>query len=443
MATSPLAAALKPTSEANSEEVSNYDSALQQMATALENRKNRLFDPQLLALAQGFAAPTQSGSFFESIGHAAKSVGEAQKQEEQDDFNRAKMRIELAQMQKKAEQEKQMRSAGQSMFTPIRSVNEKGEPVVTYEINKNSLLNLVAASADPLETAAKYAKMIPDLRKAGMIGITGAEGTPFDAIVMMAPTEAIKKQAEHFVNQYKKGLIDEDKANTLAQQMLQLGTSHMDREQAAKFNQMMAGLTLGIREEAAALARQKFTDKKQAEIDAKTKAAVDVDDLLTEMKANYDALKDSGSITTTTGGVLSNVGAAAKTSGVGQAVGRVLGTETQSKIGDIETMKPLLLQAIKNATGMSATQMNSNAELKFYLNAATDPKLGYETNVNAIKRLQKMYGFESLPQRINPQKPEQTPPVPTGAAPTAVLNGRTIIVKDGKWVYKDTGKPAE
>ena len=44
MATSPLAAALKPTSEANSEEVSNYDSALQQMATALENRKNRLFE---------------------------------------------------------------------------------------------------------------------------------------------------------------------------------------------------------------------------------------------------------------------------------------------------------------------------------------------------------------------------------------------------------------
>jgi hypothetical protein len=66
-------------------------------------------------------------------------------------------------------------------------------------------------------------------------------------------------------------------------------------------------------------------------------------------------------------------------------------------------IKPLLLQAIKNATGMSSSQMNSNAELKFYLNAATDPQKGYQENMNAISRLQKMYGLGSLSERIKPK----------------------------------------
>lgn len=407
--TSPLTAATKPTAEADSQSVSAYDSALQQLAESLDNRKNRLFDPQLLALAQGFAAPTQTGGFFESMGHAAGAVGKVQQQEEQDDINRAKMRIELAQMQKKAEDERRMRAAGQTIFTPIRSTDEKGNPTVSYQFNKGALFNLVAASPDPLEAASKYAQMIPAFRKAGLLSDTYAEGTPFDAIALMAPTPAIQQQAQHLAGQYKKGLIDEDKANALAQQMLTMSTSHMDRQQAMQFNQTMQGLMMGLRQESASLAREKFTDKKQAEIDAKVKAATDVDDLLTEMSNSYEKLKDMGSITSTKKGSLANIGAAATTSGVGQALGRVLGTETQSTISEIETMKPLLLQAIKNATGMSATQMNSNAELKFYLNAATDPKLGFEANMNAIKRLQSMYGLSSLPSRINPEKPAAEP----------------------------------
>jgi hypothetical protein len=37
-------------------------------------------------------------------------------------------------------------------------------------------------------------------------------------------------------------LIDDDKANTLANSMLSMATSHMDRQQSAQFNQMMASM---------------------------------------------------------------------------------------------------------------------------------------------------------------------------------------------------------
>jgi hypothetical protein len=52
-----------------------------------------------------------------------------------------------------------------------------------------------------------------------------------------------------------------------------------------------------------------------------------------------------------------------------------------------------LLNLIKEATGMSAQQMNSNAEMQLYLRAATDPTLSYEANIQALDNLDKMFGL--------------------------------------------------
>jgi hypothetical protein len=66
------------------------------LRSALENRR-QLFDPVLLAAAQGFLAPTKSGSFGESIGNVAALVGPAQEAENKRQMDMAKMRLELAQ----------------------------------------------------------------------------------------------------------------------------------------------------------------------------------------------------------------------------------------------------------------------------------------------------------------------------------------------------------
>ena len=41
------------------------------------------------------------------------------------------------------------------------------------------------------------------------------------------------------------------------------------------------------------------------------------------------------------------------------------------------------------------------------------------------------------------KKEEAAAPAPANAPRTATLNGRTIVVKNGKWVYQDTGEEAK
>jgi hypothetical protein len=74
----------------------DYQSALQRMQEALLARQNRMFDPQMLALAQGFLSPTQTGGFGESLGLAAKNVREAQQQEEKEEREIAAAQLGLA-----------------------------------------------------------------------------------------------------------------------------------------------------------------------------------------------------------------------------------------------------------------------------------------------------------------------------------------------------------
>lgn len=73
----------------------DVDAARETMRLALENRKGRI-DPSMLALAQGFLAPTRTGSFGESLGTAAGAYGRAQEGEENRQAQLAKMRYELA-----------------------------------------------------------------------------------------------------------------------------------------------------------------------------------------------------------------------------------------------------------------------------------------------------------------------------------------------------------
>lgn len=67
-----------------------------ELSEALKARKLP-FDPKLMALAQGFLAPTQTGSFGESLGYAAKGYSEAAQAEEKSAQERAALRLQLAQ----------------------------------------------------------------------------------------------------------------------------------------------------------------------------------------------------------------------------------------------------------------------------------------------------------------------------------------------------------
>ncbi len=73
-----------------------YQQALLRMQEALDARKNRFIDPEALALAAGFLAPTQTGGFGESLGYAAKNLREAQIQSEKEEREIAQAQLGLA-----------------------------------------------------------------------------------------------------------------------------------------------------------------------------------------------------------------------------------------------------------------------------------------------------------------------------------------------------------
>lgn len=133
--------------------------------------------------------------------------------------------------------------------------------------------------------------------------------------------------------------------------------------------------------------------KTQQQIEEKEKGKQSVTDVASDLKKYYDKLKQEGGITSTGGGVLENLSARLANTGPGQAMASIAGTEAQQARESIAQTRPLLMAAIKNATGMSSQQMNSNAELQFYLQAATDPSKGYEANMEALQRLDKMFGL--------------------------------------------------
>jgi hypothetical protein len=64
-----------------------------------------------------------------------------------------------------------------------------------------------------------------------------------------------------------------------------------------------------------------------------------------------------------------------------------MGSEVQSIRNNIKSSRLLLLNAIKQATGMSAQQLNSNMELQAWLDAVTNPDNDYESNTAILNNI--------------------------------------------------------
>jgi hypothetical protein len=130
-----------------------------------------------------------------------------------------------------------------------------------------------------------------------------------------------------------------------------------------------------------------------------------VSGLTTQLRDYYDQLEKAGGISDPDKGLASNIGAGIASSGVGQTAGRLFGTQNQSLRNSIAQQRPLLLMGIKNATGMTAKQMDSNAELKLWLSVATDPTLDIKSNRHALDMIENLYGQGASKKRRASDKP--------------------------------------
>jgi hypothetical protein len=118
-----------------------------------------------------------------------------------------------------------------------------------------------------------------------------------------------------------------------------------------------------------------------------------VNGVLNTLYSEYSNLVKSGGVTDTRRSLNENIAARTGASGAGQLAGSFTGSESQSFRDTIEQTRPLLLTAIMKATGLSATQLNSNVELQTYLKTATDPKVSIQANVKALNNISTMFGL--------------------------------------------------
>ena len=90
-----------------------YQEAATKLSESLDSRKNQFFDPVMLAMAQGFLAPTQTGGFGEALGNVAGKVGAAQEIESKKDQDIAQQRFALAGQGVELQRSKSDYAAGQ------------------------------------------------------------------------------------------------------------------------------------------------------------------------------------------------------------------------------------------------------------------------------------------------------------------------------------------
>jgi hypothetical protein len=148
----------------------------------------------------------------------------------------------------------------------------------------------------------------------------------------------------------------------------------------------------------------------------KTQLADDLDNL----RASFQTLDQMRAIPSTERGALSNVASGIAATGLGQKTGQMFGTEAQVERDVINSARSRLVNSIKNATGMSAQQLNSNVELQTMLKSISDPGQSVQAALRIIDDIENAYvkGDGMLPKRGKP-----------GAAPAAVAPNIDALLK--------------
>ena len=126
------------------------------------------------------------------------------------------------------------------------------------------------------------------------------------------------------------------------------------------------------------------------------------------MREHYRVLNEAAAIPSSERGTASNVQAWARGSTAGQLGGRMIGSKEQDARNQIQSARLRIMNAIKNATGMSAQQLNSNVELKTWLDSLTSLTGSYESNIGIL---------DSLESAFLKPKGDATGGVPAGVDP--------------------------
>ena len=495
----PQRAEMSPLADITNKYRSIYDTAAEKLMASLDERKGQLFDPVLLALSQGFAAPTKTGGFGESLGTAAGLANKASLQQETSSRENAMARMQMAQDMMKTGKEreksdllgslykknpagqfemdesiaqrlsqvtgdpafmkdimtnqkaKNLRNLGDQMFTETKVEGKDGEPDrKVMNFNPNAAMQLAKISDNPIQALSQYAEMIPKMRKAGMLGdLKGDTSTPFDSIILLADAlgaqgPAIKLQAKRLAEQYQKGYIDEDKANSLATSMLSSASSTLDRQTSQGMQAIQQAFLRNQATEASERARDKL-DEKRRENDNKLTDQQKLDYTKVVLPIINEGLKASTAKTQLAQimSKVSNAPSGALSGAYASSLGRLFGTDENTALRELNSLSKALVTQIPRLPGAASNLDAQNLEKS--IGKLDDITLTNPQRVKLIKDIDE--GFTKLMNRadevqtywesnkkLNPSlmsgapKPAGTPaPAPAPATPATPATPAPVV----------------
>jgi hypothetical protein len=172
---------------------------------------------------------------------------------------------------------------------------------------------------------------------------------------------------------------------------------------------------------AEAAARARAVAAANAEAEAAKKSAEklpgrkQVSTLINKVRAAYEQLDKAEAIPSETRGGFANAIDYFASSNLGREAQKMVGTKSSKYLSEIINSRKLLATAIKNATGMSAQEMNSNVELQLTLDALTDPTQGIEAARTTLNTLEELYGAPRTAAPAAPRAATKTPVIPDAA----------------------------
>jgi hypothetical protein len=129
----------------------------------------------------------------------------------------------------------------------------------------------------------------------------------------------------------------------------------------------------------------------QDEIERK-RGKVEVANIIGGLASKYTNLASTGGMTSTNKGVLENIGSYLANTALGQEAGKMTATQEQSLRNEIRAQSPVLLQGIKKATGMTAKEMDSNADVKRWMEAMGSTTFDVQATLGILKSLNAQFG---------------------------------------------------
>jgi hypothetical protein len=182
---------------------------------------------------------------------------------------------------------------------------------------------------------------------------------------------------------------------------------------------------------------------KEGNIDAKTEKAAEKTEsarkgiitLVDQMQTYYDELDRLGGMPNEDRSSFSNALSRAASSGPGQFGGSVIGSREQTLRDNVADSRLRLLNAIKNAEGTGVGSLNSNMELKTYLDALTSPTRNKQNVDTTLKNIRGLIAKADAPTVVSgsPAAPGAAPSAAPPAAATRTIGGKTYVNRNGQW----------